>query len=89
MWYNGNEVFQVEHFNREQYVVNMRNKECACRRWQLTCLPCVHSMEIIIKSNMDPFMFVNDLYKKENYMKAYSPVIYTLNGPSSWPKTND
>ena len=38
---------------------------------------------------MDPFMFVDDLYKKENYMKAYSPVIYTLNGPSLWPKTND
>ena len=70
-------------------MVNMHTKECECRCWQLIGLPCVHSMVVIVRSNMDPFMFVDDLYKKENYMKEYSPVIYALNGLSLWPKTND
>ena len=76
MSYSGNEVFKVEQYNMEQYVVNMRAKECACRCWQLTCIPCVHSMAVIVRSNMEPFQFVDEFYKKETYLRAYTPVVY-------------
>ena len=42
-----------------------------------------------MRSNMDPFQFVDDFYKKQNYVKAYTPVVYTLNGSSLWSKAND
>ena len=68
--------------------MNMRAKECACRRRQFTCLPCVHSMAMILRSNIDTFQFIDAFYKRENYLKAYSPVVYALNGYTLWPKSN-
>ncbi|KAL5553064.1 hypothetical protein UlMin_040465 [Ulmus minor] len=85
----GNNIFQVRNFEQDQFVVDIQNRTCACRRWQLVGIPCVHAMCVIMTSNMDPIQFVDDCYKKDRYKLAYDPVIYGLNGPSMWPQTGD
>ena len=69
-------------------MVDLENRTCACKRWQLIGLPCVHAMSVLLTQHEYPFDFVDDCYKREAYLKAYSPVIYGLNGPAMWPKTN-
>ncbi|PON84202.1 hypothetical protein TorRG33x02_199560, partial [Trema orientale] len=36
----------------------------------------------------NPLDFVDPSYKKEAFLKAYTPVIVDINGPELWPKTN-
>ena len=36
------------------YSVNLLTRECACRQWQLTCIPCPHAIYVITEKNRDP-----------------------------------
>ena len=42
-----------------------------------------------MSSNRDPIDYIHNKYKKENFIKAYTLVIYGINGPMMWSKTND
>ncbi|KAK0586338.1 hypothetical protein LWI29_005213 [Acer saccharum] len=87
--YSGNNKYQVRGLGDEQYVVDIENKTCACNKWQLIGIPCIHGISALSSSNRDPYQFIDIKYKKESFLKAYNPVIYGINGPSMWPKTND
>lgn len=43
MWFEdlNQSVFSVSN-GIDQYVVNFKDKTCACRRWNLSRIPCVH-----------------------------------------------
>ncbi|KAK2659660.1 hypothetical protein Ddye_006193 [Dipteronia dyeriana] len=64
-------------------------KACCCNKWQLIGIPCIHGMDALLNSNRDPLGFIDTKYKKDSFLKAYSPVIYGINGLSMWPKSND
>ncbi|KAK2654694.1 hypothetical protein Ddye_014550 [Dipteronia dyeriana] len=87
--YCGNHKYQVRGYGDEQYVVDIQNRTCACNKWQLTGIPCIHGMSALLNSNHDPIQFVHNMYKKETFMKAYNPVIYGINGLTMWPNTNE
>ncbi|KAK1587400.1 hypothetical protein Q3G72_012459 [Acer saccharum] len=87
--YSGNLKYQVRCLGDEQYVVDIDTKTCACNRWQLIGIPCIHGISCILSSNRDPIDYIHYRYKKESYRKAYAPIIYGINGPRMWPKTND
>ncbi|KAK1581406.1 hypothetical protein Q3G72_005768 [Acer saccharum] len=87
--YSGNNKYQVRGVGDEQYVVDIENKTCACNKWQLIGIPCIHGISALSSTNRDPYQFIDIKYKKESFLKAYNPVIYGINGPSMWPKTND
>ncbi|KAK1591161.1 hypothetical protein Q3G72_003222 [Acer saccharum] len=87
--YSGNYVYQVKENRGEQFVVNIEQKSFACNKWQLIGILCIHGMAALLSSNHDPLDFIDNKYKKESFLKAYTPVIYGINGPRIWPKTND
>ncbi|KAK2659467.1 hypothetical protein Ddye_006000 [Dipteronia dyeriana] len=87
--YYGNHKYQVRGYRDEQCVVDIKNRTCACNKWQLTGISCIHGMSALLNSNHDPIQFVHNMYKKETFMKAYNPVIYGVNGPTMWPNTNE
>ncbi|KAK0594585.1 hypothetical protein LWI29_037000 [Acer saccharum] len=87
--YSGNFHYQVRGPGDDQHIVNIEKKTCACNRWQLTGIPCIHGISTLLSSNRDPIDYIHNKYKKENFIKAYAPVIYGINGPMMWPKTNN
>ncbi|KAK3224980.1 hypothetical protein Dsin_004842 [Dipteronia sinensis] len=84
--YSGNLKYQVMGPGDEHYVVNIDTKTCAYNRWQLIRIPCIYGILCLLSSNRDP---IDHMYKKESFTKAYAPIIYGINGPRIWPKTND
>ncbi|XP_071738795.1 uncharacterized protein [Rutidosis leptorrhynchoides] len=46
LW-SGNEIYQVNGFSGEQYVVNLERRTCSCRRWEITRMPCKHPVAAI------------------------------------------
>ncbi|KAI9161605.1 hypothetical protein LWI28_018990 [Acer negundo] len=87
--YIGNFYYQLRGPEDDQHIVDIEKKTCACNRWQLIGIPCIHGISALLSSNCNPIDYIHNKYKKENFIKAYAPVIYGINGPMMWPKTND
>ncbi|KAK0586347.1 hypothetical protein LWI29_005364 [Acer saccharum] len=87
--YSGNFHYQVRGPGDDQHIIDIDKKTRACNRWQLTGIPCIHGISALLSSNRNPIDYIHNKYKKENFIKAYAPVIYGINGPMMWPKTND
>ncbi|KAL4563563.1 hypothetical protein LXL04_027606 [Taraxacum kok-saghyz] len=42
--WNGGQKYQLEGFQNDQHVVDMGSRECTCRKWELTRIPCKHAI---------------------------------------------
>lgn len=67
--------------------VNLVDRTCGCRRWDVTGLPCNHACSAIIKAKQAPEQYVSPFFKKPMYVAAFEPIIYPVPGQHDWPKT--
>ncbi|XP_050233427.1 uncharacterized protein LOC126681914 [Mercurialis annua] len=67
-----------------QFVVNLPERTCTCRRWDLTGIPCVHACAAIHENNEHPQRYIDDCYSKAVYERVYSFVINPMNGADMW-----
>ncbi|XP_050228745.2 uncharacterized protein LOC126677966 [Mercurialis annua] len=67
-----------------QFVVNLPERTCTCRRWDLTGIPCVHACAAIHENNEHPRRYIDDCYSKAVYERVYSFVINPMNGADMW-----
>ncbi|KAL3515896.1 hypothetical protein ACH5RR_022798 [Cinchona calisaya] len=70
------------------YAVNISERTCFCRKWDLTGIPCPHAISAIWISIQDLLDFIDDCYKVETYLRCYEPTIIPLYGEQDWEKTN-
>ncbi|XP_057809025.1 uncharacterized protein LOC131023500 [Salvia miltiorrhiza] len=78
--------FEVQRLE-DKFVVDLGNRSCTCRSWNLTGIPCVHGIAAINYMKHDPLEYVHDCYTVEKYRKAYSYAMEPLNGEKLWPKS--
>jgi hypothetical protein len=45
------------------YAVNLKQKTCACRKWDLTGIPCCHAIACIWFNKKDPEEYVSSYYR--------------------------
>jgi hypothetical protein len=57
--YAGDGLYKVTH-NNKQYVVNLLRRTCGCRQWDLTGIPCSHTMSTIWFFNVNPEDYVDN-----------------------------
>jgi hypothetical protein len=57
-------MFEVEQESR-QYVVDIRNRKCRCRKWQMTGIPCAHAHSAITFHGHHPEDCVDPCYSIE------------------------
>ncbi|XP_038680322.1 uncharacterized protein LOC119981316 [Tripterygium wilfordii] len=82
---NDHSVFQVTK-RPDQFVVNLRDRSCSWRVFDLTGIPCCHAMAAIGYVQRQAEDFVNDCYTKEAYMSAYEFSVMPTNGTTLWPR---
>src|ERR1051325_2709310 len=82
-------MFEVRHLENsaEKFTVNLKEKTCSCRRWELTGLPCVHSLAAMKNRNHSIDEYIPDYYRKSRYLQVYKPVIFPVNGSNLWVTT--
>ncbi|XP_076936453.1 uncharacterized protein LOC143603566 [Bidens hawaiensis] len=89
--WNGEDHYQVTGPYGDQCVVNMSTSTCACRRWEITGIPCRHVVACIwVKGAHDrsvgrPETFVKPIYTMDRWKAVYSYKVYPINGMSMWP----
>ena len=75
-------------FGTERYAVDLLQRSCGCRGWQLTGYPCVHGMAAIASLNLNPEDYVHSCYSKASFLKCYAYTIHPLNDSSMWPTSD-
>ncbi|KAG5584951.1 hypothetical protein H5410_045385 [Solanum commersonii] len=66
------------------WAVNLLNRKCSYRKWNLTRLPCKHVIAAIWAKNDEISSYIDDGYKVENYRRIYEFSILPMNGQSMW-----
>ncbi|XP_049399742.1 uncharacterized protein LOC125863780 [Solanum stenotomum] len=67
------------------WAVDLLNRKCSCRKWNLTRLPCKYAISAIWAKNDEISSYINDCYKVETYRRIYEFAILPMNGQSMWP----
>ncbi|XP_020272265.1 uncharacterized protein LOC109847447 [Asparagus officinalis] len=69
--YSGFEI----HHRGIGHEVNLGEKTCSCRVWDLTGIPCLHAISAILFMRKNPEDFVAHWYKSEDYTNAYGSLL--------------
>ncbi|GKF51042.1 mutator type transposase, partial [Tanacetum coccineum] len=72
LW-NGGDLYQATGPHGTQYVCNMTQRTCSCKKWDLTGIPCKHA--------------VSECYWLSTWQEMYSFKINPCNGPDMWKKS--
>ncbi|XP_006654085.2 uncharacterized protein LOC102704057 isoform X1 [Oryza brachyantha] len=82
---NGAETYEVKH-HEHRFTVQLDKKECSCRYWQLSGLPCPHAIACIFYKTSQLDGYIADCYSVETFKKIYAHCLQPLEGMSSWPE---
>ncbi|GKA76898.1 multidrug resistance-associated protein 5 [Tanacetum coccineum] len=82
----GNNEYEIRKGDTS-YGVNIENRTCACKWWDLSGVPCVHSVAAFSFLKMDPVLGVSAWYSKKMWENAYSYFIRPVGGSAMWPNT--
>ncbi|XP_076935466.1 uncharacterized protein LOC143602139 [Bidens hawaiensis] len=85
---SGNNIFEVRSA-KNAYVVKIQEQTCNCGSWQLSGIPCVHTVAALAFLNKNPDTYVSPWFKKDMFKEAYKHCIKSMKGSMHWPKTND
>ncbi|XP_062118333.1 uncharacterized protein LOC133831947 [Humulus lupulus] len=77
--------FQAHFRDSEWFSVNLVDRVCTCRCYQLTGIPCGHALAAIWSSNLNVMDFVDLAYKKEAFIAQYAGIIEPMPSPNKWP----
>ncbi|XP_028114377.1 uncharacterized protein LOC114312339 [Camellia sinensis] len=83
----GEQKYQINYFNGQQFVVDLEDSTNSCRKWELTGIPCCYAIATIYDQHENPKKYVAHWFRKETYMASYEPLIYFINGSEIWPKS--
>jgi hypothetical protein len=72
----------------KKYNVDMVSRQCDCRRWQLTGIPCHHAIACCREDRINPEKLVHSCYTIETYKRAYAYNLAPLRSRVHWEKVN-
>lgn len=86
-------TFQVLRANEAEFevishegtnIVDIRNRCCSCRGWQLYGLPCSHAVAALLSCRQNVQRFTESCFTVATYRKAYSQTIHPIPDKSLW-----
>ena len=82
----GQGIFQVQS-KESTYIVDIVNKQCECRRWDLTGIPCSHAISCLRHERIPPETVIPTCYSVEAFATAYANNIWPCKDMTDWEKT--
>ena len=90
--YCGNNKYQVTGLGMEQCMVDMAQQSCSCNKWELTGMPCKHTIAAIWNMRLNnetigvPETWVHPTYWSKTWKEMYAFKLEPINGRSMWEK---
>lgn len=72
----------------DSFSVDMNDRTCGCRKWQMTGIPCIHAASVIIGNRQKVEDFVSDWYTTYMWKQTYYDGIMPVQGKMLWPIVN-
>jgi hypothetical protein len=71
-----------------RYAVNLKERTCTCREWQISGKPCLHAIAMITSIRNEKLEDYVDMYfSVEKFRKAYEGIIPALPDKTQWPES--
>jgi hypothetical protein len=91
--------FQVARANEAEFevisphegtnVVDIRNRCCLCRGWQLYGTPCAHGVAALLSCRQNVHRFTESCFTVAAYRKTYSQTIHPIPDKTLWNEMSD
>lgn len=81
---SGNEKYEVVHYDH-RWTVNLKDKTCSCRYWQLSGLPCSHAISCIFFRTNSLDDYIATCFTVAEVKKTYSHYLEPVEGMHNWP----
>ncbi|KAL3620622.1 hypothetical protein CASFOL_035534 [Castilleja foliolosa] len=65
-------------------VVDIRNRCCSCRGWEIYGLPCSHAVAALLSCRQNVHRFAESCFTVASYRKAYSQTIHPIPDRTLW-----
>ncbi|XP_076917124.1 uncharacterized protein LOC143577062 isoform X2 [Bidens hawaiensis] len=65
-------------------IVDLRNRRCLCRGWQLNGIPCAHAVAALLSLRQNVQRFTENCFTVANYRKVYSQTIHPVPDKTMW-----
>ncbi|XP_057484581.1 uncharacterized protein LOC130770946 [Actinidia eriantha] len=70
-------------------IVDIRNRCCLCRGWQLYGLPCAHAVAALLSCRQNVHRYTESVFTVATYRKAYSQTIHPIPDRTLWKEMLD
>ncbi|KAK8628204.1 hypothetical protein V6N13_063914 [Hibiscus sabdariffa] len=80
----GGQKYQVSAGPLNQHAVDMEHHTCSCRKWDITGIPCIHVVLVMVLRNERPESYVHACYKTTTHQQIYQHFIQPVRGPKQW-----
>ncbi|WMV47088.1 hypothetical protein MTR67_040473 [Solanum verrucosum] len=80
---NGDSGYEVTE-GADRHIVNLRDKKCTCRTWDLTGIPCPHAIKAMEHKKMIPKKEIHWYYSKEAALAVYKHKLQPVRGEPFW-----
>ncbi|XP_038704873.1 uncharacterized protein LOC120000806 [Tripterygium wilfordii] len=70
-------------------IVDIRNRCCLCRGWQLYGLPCAHAVAALLSCRQNVHRFTESCFTIATYRKTYSQTIHPIPDKSLWKELSE
>ncbi|GKB21192.1 mutator type transposase, partial [Tanacetum coccineum] len=90
--WNGVDLFQVNEGRQNQVVVNLANRRCTCRKWEVFGIPCKHAAACIFNMTGNGLQvelledLVHQSMRLQTWKTLYSLKINPVPGKEFWAK---
>lgn len=70
-----------------EMVVDLEAQKCACKKWEVSGIPCYHACACIAwsKKSFEPFIHMS--YSKDMFLECYSNIVEPICGETEWEET--
>lgn len=70
-----------------EMVVDLEAQTCACKKWDLSGIPCYHACACIAWSKKPYEPFIHMSYSKNMFLECYENIVEPICGESEWTET--
>ncbi|XP_068305050.1 uncharacterized protein [Pyrus communis] len=68
--------FLFEVHGEDSVMVDLQSRTCSCRMWQIKGFPCAHALAAILKSEGNPYEYVEDYFMVHFFKSCYDiPIV--------------
>ncbi|XP_022889448.1 uncharacterized protein LOC111404956 [Olea europaea var. sylvestris] len=76
-------IFSI-HGDCSSFIVDMEQRMCTCRTFQVDQLSCPHALAVIAMMKMDAYDYCSYFYTRDAYLNAYKHTVFPIGNINEW-----